>query len=90
MDALDSYMSSLRSFMSADFLTTRKAMGLTQARMAELLEIDLRSYADLEHGKSLCCTRVLLLYLLRCRKDRDGFLDGIESALKIAEDELAG
>lgn len=90
MDALDSYMDPLRSYMSADFLATRKSLGLTQAQMAELLDIDLRSYADLEHGKNLCCTRVLLLYLLRCRRDRDGFLDEIGTVLKTAEGELAG
>lgn len=90
MDALDACMDPLRAFMSADFLTTRKALGMTQAQMAERLDIDLRSYADLEHGKNLCCTRVLLLYLLRCRTDRDGFLNEIEDVLKTAENELAG
>lgn len=63
---MDTLVILLRSFMSNRFLTTRKRMHLSQAGMAERLLIDPRSYIDLEHGKSLCSTRVLILYLLQC------------------------
>ena len=88
MRARDTYTEPLRAFMSADFCTTRKSLGLTQAQMAERLDIDLRSYADLEHGKNLCSTRVLLMYMLRCKKDRDGFLELAEQVMKEASDHL--
>lgn len=81
MDTADTYTDSLRSFMSADFRATRKGLGLTQEQMAGLLEIDPRSYADLEHGKSLCCTRVFLLYLFRCKAEQEPFLEEIAGLL---------
>ena len=55
----------LRIFLAADFLRTRKALGLTQEEISELLGINPRSYTELEHGRNLCSTRTLLLYLLR-------------------------
>ena len=40
----------LRAFMAADLYDTRQRLELTQAQMAELLDIDVRSYAYLEPG----------------------------------------
>lgn len=53
----------LRKKMSSCFRTTRKQLGITQEKMAEILEIDPRSYSDLECGRSLCSTIVFLRYL---------------------------
>ena len=39
--------------------------------MAERLHIDPRSYAELEHGRSLCCTRVFILYLFNCKAEEE-------------------
>ena len=83
---MDACVKLLRAFMSADLFHTRKSLGLSQADMAELLSIDLRSYADLEHGKNLCCTRVFIFYLLRCKKDRHQFLLDVEAALRTLDD----
>lgn len=60
----------LRVYLSADFRSTRKALGFTQARMAEELGIDVRSYADLENGKNLCSTPVFIRYLTKFKKDK--------------------
>lgn len=65
----------LRIFLATDFLRTRKALGLTQEEISELLGINPRSYTELEHGRNLCSTCTLLLYLLRCRTDLDVFLE---------------
>lgn len=65
----------LRIFLAADFLRTRKALGLTQEEISELLGINPRSYTELEHGRNLCSARTLLPYLLRCRTDLDMFLE---------------
>lgn len=64
----------LRAFMAADLYDTRQRLELTQAQMAELLDIDVRSYAYLEHGEYMCSAHTRLLYLLRCREDAAGFL----------------
>ena len=37
----------LRIFLAADFLRTRKALGLTQEEISELLGINPRSYTEL-------------------------------------------
>ena len=65
LEILDAYTEPLRSFMAADFYATRKAMDLTQMEMADILDIDPRSYSCLEHGESLCSTRVFLRYILK-------------------------
>lgn len=50
--------------MSAVFSTfikeTRLEKALTQESMAEQLGISVRSYAELEHGRSLCSMRVFI------------------------------
>lgn len=63
--------SSLRTYMSRRFLNTRKANHLTQAKFAEYLMMDTRSYSALEHGKSLCSMLTFVLYLVFFCKDPD-------------------
>lgn len=81
----DIYISSLRSLMSSDFYDTRKRLNLSQAKMAERLLIDPRSYVELEHGRNLCCTRVFMFYLFRCKTEREPFLLRIEETLNSLE-----
>ena len=66
---MTAYKEKLRQKMSTHFQNTRKRMDITQEQMAELLEIDSRSYSDLERGKCLCSTPVFLLYVLNCNVD---------------------
>jgi len=54
----------LKPIMARHFAETRAALGLTQTRFAEALMIDTRSYIELEHGRSLCCTLVFVSFLL--------------------------
>lgn len=77
----DIYIPALREFMSSDLYCTRKQLCLSQAQMAERLLIEPRSYVELEHGRNLCCTRVFMFYLFRCRPEREAFLLGIEDTL---------
>ena len=58
--------SAIRSYMTRRLTDARKQSHLTQARFSEKLMMDTRSYADLEHGKSLCCTLAFIIYR-RCR-----------------------
>lgn len=84
----DIYTPALRAFMSSDFYITRKQLNLSQIQMAERLRIDPRSYAELEHGRNLCCTRVFVLYLFRCTLERELFLQNIERTLNDLEANL--
>lgn len=77
----DIYTPALRALMSSDFYITRKQLNLSQIQMAERLRIDPRSYAELEHGRNLCCTRVFVLYLFRCKQERELFLESIERTI---------
>ncbi len=90
MELLDAYAEPLRSFMAADFKATRKELGITQLKMAELLDIDLRSYANLEHGKSLCSTPVLLRYICFCMEDPSPYLKHIKQIMESSGQMLAG
>ena len=89
LEILDAYTEPLRSFLAADFYATRKAMDLTQMEMADILDIDPRSYSSLEHGESLCSTRVFLRYILRFKKDRAQFMESIENVLKEADSHMS-
>lgn len=88
MRELDPYAEPLRDFMSADFYATRKELGVTQEQMAELLHIDWRSYIDLEHGKSLCCTKVFVLYVRQFKSDPAQFFDELGEVLDQVEEKI--
>ncbi len=53
----------LRAFLAQRFLRTRDELNLTQMGFAEELNIDRRSYIDLEHCKNMCCAVTLLNFL---------------------------
>ena len=61
-------------------------MGLTQAQMAELLQMDVRSYVELDHGKSMCSTLSFVLFLLYCCSDTEVLV--LFQAIRMAFDEL--
>lgn len=71
----------LRQYMADYFRRERKRLDLTQEEMAALLEIDPRSYADLERGKSLCSTPVFLLYVFRCCVDTTALMEELKDIL---------
>lgn len=59
--------SALRSYMTRRLTDARKQSHLTQAKFSEKLMMDTRSYADLEHGKSLCYMLIFIIYLFSPR-----------------------
>lgn len=63
-----------RDYLSQRLAAARKEAGLMQARFSELLMMGTRSYADLEHAQSLCCTFTFILYLCFCCKDVEGLV----------------
>lgn len=54
----------LRSYLTRCLTDARKQAHLTQSRFLEKLMMDTRSYANLEHGKRLCCTLMFIIYLV--------------------------
>lgn len=50
----------LRALLGQYFLFTRADLRLSQMEFADALSMDKRSYIDIEHRKSLCCSLTLL------------------------------
>ena len=79
------YICELKALLSKQLLQYRRRHKLTQAQLAERLMIDPRSYIELEHGKSLCGTLVLLMYLSYCCEDIPALLAQIKACLEKAD-----
>ncbi len=71
----------LRIRFRRKLVSTRTEMGISQADMAVLLSMSLRSYADLERGKGCCGAVTLALFLVRVCPDPKGFLDELREAM---------
>ena len=73
----DAYKAALKTFLHHQMKEDRKKNHLIQEKMAEILEMDLRSYADIENGKNMCNTVTFLVYLLEFYEDPNELLDEI-------------
>ena len=71
----------LRSCMTNHFQATRKSLHLSQEKFSEKLMMSTRSYSDLEHGDSLCCTLTFIIFLVYHCKDVDGLLRELKTIL---------
>ncbi len=71
----------LRDYMTQLLFKARQDEQLTQAKFAELLMMDTRSYSDLEHGESLCCTLTFIIYLVSFCKDTDALVRDLRMLL---------
>ena len=78
----ETYKATLKNILHEDIIRTRDDLGLTQSQMAEILMMDVRSYADIDHGKSLCGTLSFVLFLIHCCADPIEVLDGISVAFE--------
>lgn len=67
MSTLDRLKISLKNELKAK----RAELELSQEKMAERLDISLRSYSDLEHGNSFCSAVSLINYVNNCNVDKD-------------------
>lgn len=83
------YQYILKQFFHSQLLHTRSDMGLTQSQMADLLEMDERSYIELEHGKSACSAVTLVLFLTHCCPDPAEFLRSLGRELSAEDERIA-
>lgn len=74
----------LKKEFHAYLVRFRNEQSLTQAEMARILEMDERSFVDLDHGKSCCSALTLALYLSYCCEDPVQFLDDFKSKCEAA------
>lgn len=73
------YHNELRKFFRGKLLSTRGDLNLTQEKMAELLEISIRNYAELESGHNCCNALTLVLFLIYCYPDAEQFLKELKA-----------
>ena len=78
----EAYRSELKRILCKWFGSTRITCNLTQAEMAEELLIDVRSYADIDRGISLCGTLTLVLFLIYFCPEPSYVLREIRSAFE--------
>ena len=76
----DAYRTALKHILCEQIGSTRISLELTQDKMAESLMIDVRSYADIDRGISMCGTLTFVLFLLRYCKDTAELLQKIQDA----------
>ena len=79
------YTEVLKKYLSEKIKDERKRRKKTQTEMADELEMDVRSYVELEYGKSLCGSVTLVLFLTRSGVDVEVLLQEAREILD-AED----
>ena len=72
----------LRDYLTNKLIESRKNNRLTQAKFSEILMIDTRSYAALEHGESLCCTLTFIIYMCFICEDVNKLVDDLRNILQ--------
>lgn len=80
------YKSILKRCFCYTLMRTRVSQDLTQAEMSEKLAMDVRSYVDLDHGKTCCSATTLALFLVYVCDDVYGFLEQLRQEFDAAKD----
>ena len=75
-------MDILKNYFKKEFANRRAELGLSQEEMAENLNISLRSYSDLEHGKYCCSLSSFINYVNSCNADKDKLFSEAAEILK--------
>lgn len=83
------YTGILKDTFRIELMKFRTERNLTQARMSERIEMSERSYADIESGKSCCSAVTLVLYLVYCCDDVDGFLSKLKERMEKVNEDVA-
>ena len=68
-------------------ITKRAELELSQEKMAEQLNISLRSYSNLEHGVSFCSALSLINYVNNCNVDKDKLFSTFAEIMNDAENQ---
>lgn len=85
----DTIQKALKQYLARYMRETRKSQKLSQAKMAEILVMDVRSYADIENGNSLCGTVTFIHFMLYVVADIGKAFEGIAVVVQNAKDHAA-
>lgn len=72
----------LKYYLKNELGNKRAEMGISQEKMAEILDISLRSYSNLEHGKYCCSLPAFINYVNNCEVDKDKLFSEVGEILK--------
>lgn len=72
----------LKIYLKNEFANKRSELGISQEKMAENLNISLRSYSNLEHGKYCCSLSSFINYVNNCNADKDKLFSEAAEILK--------
>ena len=61
----------LKGYLKNELANKRAALGISQEKMAENLNISLRSYSNLEHGKYCFALATFINYVNNCNVDKE-------------------
>lgn len=73
--------SELKKFLRGYIIKLRNDNNLTQKKMANLLEMDVRSYSDIENGKNMCSTLTFILLLSQLRNNGEELLNDLKDII---------
>lgn len=79
----------LKAFWRTKLLSFKNKNKYTHTKMAQLLMMDDRSYADLDHGKFGCSALTFALFLIYCCDDPVKFLSELKDVLESFIDRAA-
>ena len=85
----ENYSKAFKSFFNQNLISTRKALGLTQEDMADILAMAARTYVDLDHGKTSCSGLTLALYLAKVCEDPMKFLEEFRALITMCDEKIA-
>lgn len=71
----------LKIYLKNELVSKRAELGISQERMAEYLNISLRSYSNLEHGKNCCALATFVNYVNNCKADKEKLFSDMEEIL---------
>ncbi|MBE7032941.1 MAG: hypothetical protein E7406_01790 [Ruminococcaceae bacterium] len=83
------YSKILKELFYQNIIYTRAKLGLTQEQMAETLEMDVRSFMNLDHGKNGCSALTLSLYLIYFCEDVPKFLSELKAEFEKEDNSIA-
>lgn len=83
------YNKQLKTICHEHIISTKVENELTQAQMAEHLVMDIRSYADIDSGKSSCSLLTFVLYLIYLCPDIDELINEIRLSFESIKNNVA-
>lgn len=76
----------LISYFRKELINQRLELNISQEEMAEFLNITLRSYSDLENGKSFCSIYTFIIFAYKCNIDKAELLTALGEIMINSED----